>query len=181
MPFGLFDYLGTMKTWEPTWTITTTTDLSDIVVPTKPKFKKRVLPGIKHIQFNPQTGHTAIVWNDGSEATVVRCGEGEQFEPYMGFCAAIVKKLFGSTSAAKRTMEELDVDKVKARKEEERAAEIAARREQEAMNHQRKVRSMAKRLDLIDEAMELLHDKTSLAELLNTGDKDGDDLDANAV
>jgi hypothetical protein len=146
--------------------------------------KKLTLPPIKHVQFNEKTGHTAIVWDDGSEATVVRCGADEKFEPYAGFCAAIAKKLFGSTTAAKRTMNDLDVKKVAERKLADEKAEAAKRREQEAHNHERKVRSMAKRLGLVSEACELMMKKNgldqalnnALSEMLNTGDKGGDDL-----
>jgi hypothetical protein len=141
---------------------------------------KRLLPPIRHVQFNEETGHTAIVWDDGSEATVVRCGDSEEFEPYAGFCAAIVKKLFGSTTAAKRAMEELDVDKAAARKAAEQKRIAEERRAEEERNHKRKVRSMAKRINLWKEAAELVFDDCDLEDLLNTGDKDGDP-DGNAV
>lgn len=49
-------------------------------------------------------------WSDGDK-TVVKCGPNEMFDRYAGFCAVIVKKLFGSTSAAKKAMTRMDVDR----------------------------------------------------------------------
>ncbi len=196
MPFTMIDtdnILKAISNMTPVDTLTIPVERVTIKSKTKPSLK---LPPIRHIQFNPKTGHTAIVWDDGSEATVVRCGNDEKFEPYAGFCAAIVKKLFGNTTAAKRVMDELDVDKAKARKAAEQAKEAARRREEEARNHKRKVKSMAKRLGLAAEAAEMfmkdkgvdkivkdliMEEGLDVASLLNTGDKDGDPVDGNAV
>lgn len=142
-------------------------------------FENKSIPKIKNVHFNPKTGHTAIVWADGSESTVVRCGSDEKFEPYAGFCAAIVKKLFGSTTAAKRAMDEADVDKVAARKLEAHKAEVEKRLAQEKLNHDRKVRSMAKRMKLNTEAAELYLKEMGLDSSIENliaaiGNKDGD-------
>lgn len=68
------------------------------------------LPEIDRVIFNDPA--TIIYWYDGTK-TVVRCGKGETFERYTGFMAAVCKKLFGSTDAAKRLMDDLDVGLVK--------------------------------------------------------------------
>lgn len=85
---GLFDYPFFMLT-DPdlrlSWTIE----------------EERALPGVKHIYFNEDTGHTIVVWDDGTK-TSVHCGENEEFSTYTGFCAAVAKKLFGSTSAVQK-------------------------------------------------------------------------------
>lgn len=47
---------------------------------------------------------TIVLWTDGTK-TIVSCGEGDAFDPYAGFCAAVTKKVFGSTSQAKKVME----------------------------------------------------------------------------
>ena len=47
---------------------------------------------------------TIVIWADGTK-TIVSCGEDDRFDPYAGFCAAYVKKVFGSTSAAKRIVD----------------------------------------------------------------------------
>ena len=40
---------------------------------------------------------------DGTK-TIVSCGEGDHNDPYAGFCAAITKRVFGSTSQAKKVL-----------------------------------------------------------------------------
>lgn len=46
---------------------------------------------------------TIVFWNDGDK-TIVKCAEGQEFDEYNGFVAALAKKLFGSTSKAKRVI-----------------------------------------------------------------------------
>ena len=47
--------------------------------------------------------HTTVIWNDGTTTTVA-CGESETFDKYSGFCAALAKKMFSSTTHVKRMM-----------------------------------------------------------------------------
>ena len=61
------------------------------------------LPGIIKIYFNKK--HTTIEWADGTKTTV-GCIEGQEFDEYAGFTAALAKRLFGSSSAAIRFMNE---------------------------------------------------------------------------
>lgn len=61
------------------------------------------IPEIHKIYFNRR--HTTIEWADG-EKTTVGCIEGQEFDEYSGFTAAIAKRLFGSSSAAIRCMNE---------------------------------------------------------------------------
>lgn len=115
---------------------------------------KRV-PGVKQVYFNEKSGHTCVVWDDGT-STVVHCGEGEKFERYLGFCAAVMKKLYGSTSAAKKLMDDKDAELAKARKEEERQRLAEERRKEEAENRERKTQRNAKLLKELQEAMKAL-------------------------
>lgn len=46
---------------------------------------------------------TIVIWEDGTK-TIVGCADGQEYDEYAGFCAALAKKIFGSTSAAKRAM-----------------------------------------------------------------------------
>lgn len=46
---------------------------------------------------------TIILWKDGTK-TIVTCGEGDTYDPYVGFCVAVTKKMFGSTSKVKRIL-----------------------------------------------------------------------------
>ena len=62
---------------------------------------------------------TTILWSDGSKTTV-RLSDGQQYDRYAGFCAAIVKKLFGSTSRAKAVMDLCDAELTRQRKEAEK-------------------------------------------------------------
>ena len=39
--------------------------------------------------------------------TIVSCGAGDTYDYYAGFCAAVVKKLFGSTTHAKKVLGEV--------------------------------------------------------------------------
>ena len=61
------------------------------------------IPQIKKIYFNNK--HTTIKWSDGVKTTV-GCMEGQEFDEYGGFTAALAKRLFGSSSAAIRFMNE---------------------------------------------------------------------------
>lgn len=51
------------------------------------------------IIFNPPA--TIVFWKDGSK-TVVKCAEGEKFDPYTGFCYAFTKRCLGSLSLIKK-------------------------------------------------------------------------------
>lgn len=51
------------------------------------------------IIFNPPA--TIVFWKDGSK-TVVKCAEGEKFDPYTGFCYAFTKHCLGNLSRIKK-------------------------------------------------------------------------------
>ena len=63
------------------------------------KFKTITIPAVKRIVYHDPA--TIVFWQDGTK-TVVKCMDGEPFEKYAGFCAALAKKVFGSTSKAKK-------------------------------------------------------------------------------
>lgn len=54
---------------------------------------------VKRIIFNPPA--TIVFWIDGSK-TVVKCAEGEKFDPYTGFCYAFTEHFFGPLSHIKK-------------------------------------------------------------------------------
>ncbi len=66
----------------------------------------KAIPEIRKIYFNNK--HTTIEWADG-EKTTVGCIEGQEFDEYSGFAAAVLKRLFGSSKAAIRYMDERKV------------------------------------------------------------------------
>ena len=47
---------------------------------------------------------TIVFWGDGSK-TVVKCAKGDKFNRYNGFCAALAKRIYG-TSRARKIVEE---------------------------------------------------------------------------
>lgn len=56
---------------------------------------------IKRVIFSGNK--TIILWSDGAK-TIATCGDEDHFDHYAGFCAAITKYVFGSTSKAKKIM-----------------------------------------------------------------------------
>lgn len=62
-------------------------------------FSSDIDGSIKQIIYSGEK--TIILWADGTK-TIVTCGVGDKFDPYAGFCAAVAKKLFGSTSKVKK-------------------------------------------------------------------------------
>lgn len=56
-------------------------------------------PQVKRVIYNDPA--TIVLWDDGTKS-VVKCMDGEPFEKFAGFCAALAKKVFGSTSKAKK-------------------------------------------------------------------------------
>lgn len=57
--------------------------------------------GVKQVIFSGPK--TIVFWLDGTK-TIVSCGEGDNNDPYAGFCAAVTKRVFGSTSQAKKVL-----------------------------------------------------------------------------
>lgn len=58
-------------------------------------------PDVKKVIFSGPK--TVVLWADGTK-TIVSCGAGDTYDYYAGFCAAVVKKLFGSTTHAKKVL-----------------------------------------------------------------------------
>lgn len=88
---------------------------------------------------------TVVTWADG-KTTHVSCGEGETFDKYTGFMAAVMERLFGSTTKAKKLVAELDEGE---RKRREKEAAAKARKEREAamkIRRERAERRAVKRL-----------------------------------
>lgn len=71
------------------------------------------IPTIDKVIFNEPA--TIILWDDGSK-TVVKCTDGEEYDPAIGFAMAYVKKLYGNTGRIFRACQK-DYDKQMAKKE----------------------------------------------------------------
>lgn len=76
--------------------------LFGITLPVQPS----PVPGVRKIYFNNK--HTTIEWADG-EKTTVGCAKDQEFDEYNGFAAAVLKRMFGSSRAAVRYMNERKV------------------------------------------------------------------------
>ena len=122
------------------------------------EFHGYYLPGVKRVHFN---GDKCIVLWEDEDKTVVTCGKGETFDRYTGFIAAVAKKLFGGTTAAKKLLDEKDANfqaqcqAEKAAKEKQRRIKEDKERAQRA--HERKVKAYAKKIQVEREALELLN------------------------
>lgn len=56
-------------------------------------------PDVIRVIFNPPA--TIVFWTDGTK-TVVKCAEGEKFDPYTGFCYAFTERYFGPLSRIRK-------------------------------------------------------------------------------
>lgn len=77
------------------------------------------VPMIKSVIFSGPA--TTILWADDTKTTV-KVAEGQEFDRYAGFCAAVVKKLYGSSASAKKIMDENDTALIRAAREAEKEA-----------------------------------------------------------
>ena len=77
------------------------------------------IPDIKKVAFDDANHKTTIVWGDGQHTTVTNTS-GNPDDHYAGFCTAVCKKLFGSTTAVIKTMHTFDVDEVAQKKKAQR-------------------------------------------------------------
>lgn len=64
---------------------------------------KNFVPGVKKIIYSGPK--TIVLWEDNTK-TIVSCKEGDIFDPYVGFSAAVMKKLFGNNSKIKKLIKE---------------------------------------------------------------------------
>ena len=66
---------------------------------TKAELNKFKPLNIKKVVFNPPA--TIVIFNDGTKS-VVKCGEGEKFDPEVGFAMVMMKEMFESRSGFKK-------------------------------------------------------------------------------
>lgn len=62
---------------------------------------------IKKVIFNGD--RTIIIWYNDTK-TIVKCADDEMYDKYTGFCAAIVKMIFGSTANAQKFLASVEHD-----------------------------------------------------------------------
>lgn len=117
-----------------------------------------ITPEYVEVQKN---GTTVVRWMDKT-VTVVKCSEGDSYNTYSAFCAALAKKLYGSNSRVHKTVDEKLVSNINAKKEKEHAKMLKELRERQKMLHERKIRRLAKRLRNNDEAFTYLLNKDEM-------------------
>lgn len=101
---------------------------------------------------------TAVHWNDGTVTVVRRC-EDEPDSLYTAFCAALAKKIYGSTSKVHDVCDMHTVEYMNEQKEKEKKAAREEQLRQEKLRHDRKIRKLAKRLRNEEEAKRLLNEQ----------------------
>lgn len=125
----------------------------------------RIVESAKKLQSKPpmpevimerekKGGHyTTIKWSDGTYTTV-KASEGDDGDrsPYMAFCAALAKKLYGSNSAVHRTVNRHMETYIADEKKKAAAQKRAKEREAERAALERAILREAKRLRLKEEA-----------------------------
>lgn len=124
-------------------------------------FHALMIPVIKSVIFNGPA--TTIFWADNTKTTV-KVSEGQQYDRYAGFCACVVKKLFGSSTNAKHIMNDLDLDLIRQARaaEQEKAREQRLREEEDrrmkkGLKHVPSERELRKRA--YDRAVEMVIDR----------------------
>lgn len=103
-------------------------------------------------------GSTVVYWNDGTRTAVRLCKEDAMNgadSTYTAFCIALAKKIYGSNSALHRLIHDIDENTIREKKEAERQKLIEEKKRREKINHDRKVRKLAKQMQLLDEASQL--------------------------
>ena len=108
-------------------------------------FALNVKNNIKDVIFDEINKSTIVKWKDGNQ-TVVVCQEEDEYNPYVGFYAAICKYAFGNKGDFNNTVEywvgKKDRENAAKKKEEERRKQI--RKEQEEATKKQKERQRKK-------------------------------------
>lgn len=60
--------------------------------------KEKFTPKRINFRFKKGCYYTDVLWSDGT-VTVVKLKENEDFDEYTAFCAALAKKIFGSSNS----------------------------------------------------------------------------------
>ena len=75
-------------------------------------------PKPKKVYYAYESGTTVVIWTDGTN-TIVRPAEGDPHNSYLGYCAALAKKVHGTNSALERDLEKVLVRMEKKKKNED--------------------------------------------------------------
>ena len=116
-------------------TVTITTDdyftylkrLADSINSNTSNIKTEYKTSLKPESIDLNGDYTTVHWNDGTH-TVVKRAEDEPDNLYAAFCAALAKKLYGSTANVHKLAESVETGRIKAKKEQETEADASLTR-----------------------------------------------------
>lgn len=87
----------------------------------KPQYTQKI--DVKSIKFDKK--FTTVTWKDGT-TTRVGCMLEDEYNKYEAFCAALAKRIYGSTSSVKHIVdtkdEQIEIDKQRKEREAQEAA-----------------------------------------------------------
>ena len=137
------------------------------VLDTTPK-----IPPIAKVAFDKDNETTVIVWADGSKNTVVKNTSGAPADRYAGFCAAVCKKLFGSTTNTIKVMDTYDVAKIAEKKKAAKAKSEAFIKECKESLDKTAEKAKARRFhQLVDDQLMLERARRRAMEILDKEEK----------
>lgn len=107
---------------------------------------------VKSIRFDKK--YTTVTWKDNT-TTRVGCMLGDEYNKYEAFCAALAKRVYGSTSSVKHIVdtkdEQIEIDKQR----KEREAQEAAAKTRKARKDRIWIKKRAKEIARENAAQEL--------------------------
>ena len=107
------------------------------------------IPEVNNIVHNKAKGTTTVHWEDGTK-TSVRIMEGDTYDEYSAFCAACCKKLFGSSTMAKRIHDRKNIEFIKAARQQEIKQREQAAAERRAIQERREAKRIARQVQRED-------------------------------
>jgi len=131
----------------------TTDDLDSIrALSSPPKYE------VDRIYVSEDGDTTAVRWKDGT-VTVVKRNPNDKPSLYMAFCAALAKKMYGSSSRVADMIETHTEDYFRKKAQKEKEARRLAQEQKEKRDHERKLKSVQKQREILLEALNLLSEK----------------------
>ena len=117
-----------------------------------PAKSARLVPDILKITHPNNT--TVVYWADET-TTSVRLMPGETYDKYAAFCACVVKKLYGSTTRAKKICDKYDFEAMQAKERELREKEEEKLRAKAKRRLKARIKRRARELYIEEEARKL--------------------------
>ena len=117
-----------------------------------PEEPAKLLPDILKIAHPNNT--TVVHWNDDT-TTSVRLMPGETYDKYAAFCACVVKKLYGSTTRAKKICDKYDFEAMQAKERELREKEEEKLRAKAKRRLKARIKRRARELYIEEEVRKL--------------------------